>query len=171
MVIWIIGLSGAGKTTLANAVIKKVCEKQKNVVLIDGDIIREIFGNDLGYSLEDRRRNADRISRLCKLLDDQGIHVVCAILSLFSESQLWNRKNIANYYEIFIDASIEELIRRDSEGIYRKFLSGEISNVPGMDIDFVPPQHADIVIRNNSSNSVLVDHAEAISNLITAADR
>ena len=99
MVVWIIGLSGAGKTTLAEKVVEKISSCKTNVVLIDGDMIRDVFGNDLGHTLEDRRQNADRICRLCRFLDNQGIHVVCAILSLFPESRLWNRENIKNYYE------------------------------------------------------------------------
>ena len=86
MVMGIIGLSGAGKTTLATAIAKKVRQSKKNVVLLDGDVIRDTFGNDLGYTFEDRKQNAERISQLCKFLDDQGINVVCAILSLFPES-------------------------------------------------------------------------------------
>ena len=94
MVVWIIGLSGAGKTTLAEEVVAEVRREQENVVLIDGDMIREIFGNDLGHTLDDRRTNANRIYQLGKLLDSQGINVVCAILSLFPESRSWNRENI-----------------------------------------------------------------------------
>ena len=81
MVIWIIGLSGAGKTTLANTIIKKISKHKSNVVLLDGDIIRDVFGNDLSHSIDDRLINAQRINRLCKMLDDQNIHVVCSILS------------------------------------------------------------------------------------------
>ena len=83
MVVWIIGLSGAGKTTLGVEVVSQAKPLIPNLVFIDGDVIREIFGNDLGYSIEHRLRNAERISRLCKFLEDQNIVVVCAILSLF----------------------------------------------------------------------------------------
>ena len=70
MVIWIIGLSGAGKTTLAKEVVAKIGSSKTNVVLIDGDMIREVFGNDLGHTLEDRRQNGERICRLCKFLNN-----------------------------------------------------------------------------------------------------
>jgi len=166
MVVWIIGLSGAGKTTLANEVIALVRKSCLNVVLVDGDMIREVFGNDLGHSMDDRLRNAERICKLCKFLDDQGIHVVCAILSLFPQSRVWNRENLKNYYEVFIDAPIENLIKRDSKGIYGKFLSGVIQNVAGMDIDFRTPENSDLVIRNTESVDLLISYADSLARRI-----
>ena len=75
MVVWIIGLSGAGKSTLANEVVSLVRARQKPVVLLDGDMVREAFRNDLGHSMADRRKNAERICQIGKLLDDQGVDV------------------------------------------------------------------------------------------------
>ena len=164
MVIWIIGLSGAGKTTLAKEIISKVHEK--NVVLIDGDIIRKVIGKNLGHTLEDRLENAGRICRLCKFLDNQGIHVVCAILSLFPESRLWNKNNIKNYYEVYIETPIDQLQKRDYKGLYRKFSEGKIKNVVGMDIEFIPPNSPDFIINNNGAIGDLLTHAHFLSNLL-----
>jgi len=169
MVIWIIGLSGAGKTTLANEVVSYVRGVQANVVLIDGDMVRNIFGNDLGHTLEDRRTNAQRICQLGKLLDDQGIHVVCAILSLFPETREWNRKNLKNYYEVFIDAPMQDLVQRDSKGIYRRFRNGDIRDVAGMDIKFLRPDNADLTINNINSKEALLGFAKPIAEKITGA--
>lgn len=171
MVTWIIGLSGAGKTTLASEVVARVRRARQNVVLIDGDVVRDIFGNDLGHSIDDRRRNAERICRLCKFLDDQKIDVVCAILSLFRESRAWNRENIAEYFEVFIDAPVSALVERDPKGIYRKFLSGEITDVAGMDIEFPRPDDAHLVIANAGQRDELLQHAEAIADRILAAGK
>ena len=165
MVIWIIGLSGAGKTTLANEVVSKIRSSKKTVVLIDGDIIRDIFDNDLGYTLDDRLKNANRISKLCKLLDDQGINVVCAILSLFPDSRNWNRQNINSYYEVYIEAPLDHIQKRDYKGIYKKFKDGKIKNVAGLDIKFIPPKNPDLIIRNNSTIDKLLNHAEYFSSL------
>lgn len=162
MVIWIIGLSGAGKTTLANEVIAHVNRELKKTVLIDGDMVREIFGNDLGYSIDDRRTNANRICQLGKFLDKQGVNVVCAILSLFPESRSWNRQNISSYYEVFIDTPIADLIERDSKGIYRKFNNGEINHVAGMDLNFPRPENADLIINNIKSKEELLSFAKVI---------
>jgi adenylylsulfate kinase-like enzyme len=167
MVVWIIGLSGAGKTTLANEVVAQVRRVQRNVVLIDGDVVREVFGNDLGHSMEDRRTNARRICQLGKLLEDQGIDVVCAILSLFPESRSWNREHLKNYYEVFIDTPMQDLVQRDSKGIYRRFNSGEIRDVAGMDIEFPRPENADLTINNIYSKEALLGYAKAIAEKIT----
>ena len=166
MVVWIIGLSGAGKTTLANEVVAIVRRFQSNVVLIDGDMIREVFGNDLGYTMADRLANAQRICQLGKFLEDQGINTVCAILSLFPETRAWNRNNLNNYYEVFIDTPIENLIKRDSKGIYNRFNRGEISDVAGMDIEFPRPDNADLIISNTKSKHELLAYAESIAQKI-----
>ena len=162
MVLWLIGLSGTGKTTLAREIIAGVNKETKSTVLIDGDVVREIFGNDLGYSMEDRLLNAQRICQLGKFLDDQGINVVCAILSIFPETREWNRENIENYYEVFIDTPIEILVERDSKGIYGKYSRGEISEVVGMDIRFPVPEKADLVINNIQSKEKLLSYAKLI---------
>lgn len=167
MVVWIIGLSGAGKTTLASEVVAQVRHVQPNVVLIDGDVVREIFGNDLGHTMEDRRTNARRICQLGKLLDDQGIHVVCAILSLFPETRAWNREYLKNYYEVYIDTPMQDLVQRDSKGIYHRFNSGEIRDVAGMDIEFPRPDNADLTISNINSRETLLGFAKPIAEKIT----
>jgi adenylylsulfate kinase len=171
MVVWIIGLSGAGKTTLANEVMRLVRERQKNVVLIDGDMVREVFGNDLGYSMEDRLTNAKRICQLGKLLDSQGIHVVCAILSLFPETREWNRNNLQDYFEVFIDTPLSDLIERDSKGIYGKFNKGEAKEVAGMDLPFPRPDNADLLINNTQSREGLLQYAEPIAEKILNSSR
>jgi adenylylsulfate kinase-like enzyme len=162
MVVWLIGLSGTGKTTLAREVVAGANRENKNTILIDGDVIREIFGNDLGYSIADRLLNAQRICQLGKFLDDQGINVVCAILSIFPETRKWNRENLKNYYEVFIDTPIEILIERDSKGIYGKYNRGEITEVAGMDIEFQIPEKSDLVIENIRSKEELLHFAEPI---------
>lgn len=169
MVVWIIGLSGAGKTTLANAIVSYVRRVENNVVLLDGDMVREVFGNDLGHTMSDRLINAKRICQLGKLLDDQGIHVVCAILSLFPESRSWNREHLKSYYEIFIDVPMQDLVLRDSKGIYSRFSNGEIRDVAGMDIEFPRPDRADLIINNIQSKDVLLGYAKSIAERITSS--
>ena len=133
MVIWLIGLSGSGKTTLADKIVSDLREVDQTVVSLDGDILRELWGNDLGHDLESRRENAQRICRLCQFLDQQGLDVVCAILSIFPESREWCRQNLSSYYEVFIDAPLSQVMERDVKGIYSKYKNGEIKDVAGLD--------------------------------------
>ena len=100
MVIWVIGLSGSGKTTFANELHKSL-NNEKNFIKIDGDVIRDLFQNDLGYEYQDRRKNANRIMKLSQFLANNGINVICSILSISQEDRIWNRENIPNYFKKF----------------------------------------------------------------------
>lgn len=168
MVIWIVGLSGSGKTTLSAQVVAEVRQRGRKVVLLDGDQVRELFGNDLGHDLAGRRANADRICRLCGFLDEQGVDVVCAVLSLFPESRTWCRENFSSYFEVFIDAPLDQLIERDTKGIYGRYLRGEIRDVAGLDLDFPRPDAADFVIFNSGSRQELLDHAASLADHLFA---
>ena len=171
MVVWLTGLSGSGKSTLAKEVYAQAQNDVENLVLLDGDILRDVFGGDLGHSVSDRKRNSDRICGVCKLLDDQGFHVVCAILSIFSESRSWNRTNLSSYYEVFIDASFESLVARDAKGLYRAALAGKERDVVGVDIPFAPPSEPDLIIENNGGKEDLLSYAPKISELIRECAR
>ena len=162
MVIWIIGLSGSGKTTLATEVARILRETNHPTVLLDGDKIRELFGDDLDHSIEGRRENAARICRLSQFLEQQGINVVCAILSLFPESRNWCRKNLLDYFEVFVDVPIDELIHRDPKQLYKKFKEGQINNVAGLDLKFTRPDSPDLVIKNNGSLDDFLSNALGI---------
>jgi len=149
MVIWIIGLSGTGKTTLASQVVDRIRRLNGKVVLLDGDLIRTLFGNDVDHTIEGRQRNAERLSVLSKFLADQGVHVVAAVLSIFPEWRRWNRENISDYSEVYIKASMETLLRRDIKNLYARAARGEIVNVVGVDIPFPEPENPELVIEND----------------------
>ena len=104
MIIWIIGLSGAGKTTLANLIKNKFDEINKKNVILDGDEVRAHFNHDLGHSLSDRKKNAQRIINFCKLLEKQDINVIVPILHNFIDQRKANKKEFKNYFEIYIEA-------------------------------------------------------------------
>ena len=93
MVIWLIGLSAAGKTSVGRILAQRLKARHANLVFLDGDVLREVWGDRLGHDVAGRRANAHRISHLCRVLDAEGIHVVAAVLSLFPEWQRWNREN------------------------------------------------------------------------------
>lgn len=144
MVIWIIGLSGSGKTRIGSLLAERLRARAAPVVFLDGDRLRAVWGDDLGFDVEARRVQAGRVSRLCKLLDDQGIHVVAAILSLFPESRQWNRANLSHYFQIYLDVPFDELRRRDPKGLYAAAARGEMPNVVGIDIPWPVPDDSDL---------------------------
>lgn len=149
MVTWMIGLSQAGKTTLSRLLYDKLKPNVDNLVLLDGDTIRDLFRNDVDHTIGGRKINAERLSRLSKFLSDQNIHVIAAVLSIFPDWQAWNRKNIINYKEIYIKASMEVLEKRDANNLYFRAKKGEIKNVVGVDIPFPEPKNPDLIIENN----------------------
>ena len=167
MIIWIIGLSGSGKSTLSNQIEKQLKHTSRpKVVFMDGDIIREAFNHDLGYTVDDRLLNAKRLSVFCKFLDDQNIDVVCSVLSFKEETRIWNRQNIQNYYEVFIDAPLRQCEKRDVKGLYNAYSNGDVTGLVGKDIQFEVPQQPDLVINNNGSLKDLLKYAKILSELI-----
>lgn len=144
-VIWITGLSGAGKSTLAAVLCRRLRTKAANVVLVDGDAIRELLLETPGMDRESRLNVARFNARLCWFLALQGQHVVCATISLFREIHEWSRANIANYVEVFLDVSMDTLLARDPKNIYRSARQGSMSNVVGVDIPAEFPSSPDVV--------------------------
>jgi len=149
MIIWLIGLSGAGKTAIGRTLAEKLKPQHDNLVYLDGDILREVWGDQLGHTVEARAVNAKRISNLCRMLDRQGIHAVATVLSIFPDRQDWNRQNFNQYFEVFVDVDLDTLKARDSKGLYAKAAAGEIDNVVGIDIPFPRPANPDLVLPNS----------------------
>ena len=149
-VYWITGLSGSGKTTIGRLLYERLKRQKPEVVFLDGDMLRQVFGDDLGHTLEDRRKSAMRNSGICKLLADQGLDVVCATISMFNSCRQWNRENIPNYREIYIHVPMDVLIERDPDGLYSRALRGEIKNVWGIDLQAEEPESPDIIISYDS---------------------
>ena len=142
------GLSGAGKTTLGGLFYRRLKKTKANVVYLDGDEIRIAFGEDVGYSTEERLRWAGRIFRVCKLLSDQGIDVVVCSIAMFDSVRQWNRENISGYKEIYIKVSKETLLNRNQKGLYTRGC-----NVVGVDLPFDEPKTPDLVIENNGNRT------------------
>jgi len=165
MVIWLIGLSGAGKTTIGRHVHEMYKNKFQNTVFIDGDEIREIFDDHQAvdsYTVNGRRKNAERITELCAWLDHQNINVVCCILSIFPKMRASNTKRFSSYFEAYIKVPMADLKRKDNKGLYNAAINGEIENVVGVQIPFPEPKAADIVIDNSNFNISPKSHAEKI---------
>ena len=165
-VVWITGLAGAGKTTIATALhgMLQSGSSPDTWVRLDGDDIREIMGNDLGHGVEDRVANAWRICRLCQYLSEQGISVVVATMSLFKECQEWNRRAMPGYFEVLVDVEHATLLARDQKGLYSGSLANTTANVVGMDQSVHLPEEPDLVVRNDDGG----DGPEAAASRIVA---
>ena len=153
MIIWIIGMSSAGKTVIGKELYQMIKQTHKNTVFLDGDIFRGLHDNDVDHSVPGRKKNSDRLTRICQFLDDQGINVVCSVLSIFPEAQEWNRQNYKEYFEVFLDVSFETLVKRDLKGLYKKALNGEMDNVVGVHIEFPHPTKSNLVIHNEGEKN------------------
>src|SRR3989338_7946972 len=162
MVLWIIGLSGSGKTSLSRIIYDRLKPKMPNLVRLDGYVIRELFGNDVDHSIEGRRINAQRLSRLCKFFSDQDIHIIAAVLSIFPEWRNWNREYIPGYAEIYLKVSMEVLKTRDRKNLYKSALAGKMKNVVGVDIAFPEPANPDMVIDNDKDRDTLEEIADRV---------
>ena len=161
MVIWITGLSGSGKSTLCAAIRPRLQSLQPKLVMLDGDVVRAAFGDDLGYHEADRVRQIKRIQGVAKMLADQGITVLVAALYAHPDLLAWNRANLPGYFEVYLKTDIDFLMSRDGKCLYSRSRRGEISDVVGVDIPWHAPRHSDLVI-DASSTPPVNDLAEQI---------
>lgn len=165
-VLWFTGLSGSGKSTIANKVEAALFEKNKQVYSLDGDNIRSGINKGLGFTKEDRLENLRRIAEVAKLFVDAGNITVAAFVSpTYKDRDLV--KNIIgekDFIEVFVDTSLEECERRDVKGLYKKARAGEIKNFTGIDAPYDAPKNPDIHIKTEEKT---VDQAvEEILNYI-----
>jgi adenylylsulfate kinase-like enzyme len=154
MVIWITGISGAGKTTLSNAIARMFKPRIPELVQIDGDEIRELFGANLSFEESGRREQINRIQRLAHMLDRQDILVLVSALYGHPDLFAWNRENFSEYFEIYIEAPLELVQRRDPKSLYRKASTGEMPNVVGLDIPWHAPVLPDMRINADLEENV-----------------
>ncbi len=144
MVIWITGLSGAGKTTICEAIEARLKPTMAQLVMIDGDIIREVFGASLSYREVDRVIQINRIQKLAKFLADQGQVVLVAALYAHPELLDWNRENMSPYFEVYLDAPLSLVESRDPKGLYAKARNGKMDHVVGIDVPWHAPKNSDL---------------------------
>lgn len=148
MVIWIIGLSGSGKSFLSNK-LKKVLDKNNNVIHIDGDDFRKYISYDLGYNIEDRRINSKKIQDLSRYLEKLGFIVIVSILSIFNDHQKENIELYNDYFQIYIKSDIQILKIKNNKNLYTKN-----KNIVGIDIEFKEPVNSNYTIYNEFNGNI-----------------
>ncbi|SEC97587.1 bifunctional enzyme CysN/CysC [Rhizobiales bacterium GAS191] len=147
-VIWFTGLSGAGKSTIANAVEAHLNAGGIHTLLLDGDNVRGGLNKDLGFTDVDRVENIRRVGEVAKLMLDAGLIVLCAFISPFQAERRLVREMVeeGEFIEVFVDTSLEACIARDPKGLYKRALAGEIRNFTGVDQAYEPPATAELVL-------------------------
>ncbi len=165
-VLWLTGLSGSGKSTIATAVEKKLLEKKIRAYVLDGDNIRHGLNSDLSFSDKDRAENIRRISEVANLFADSGIVALVAAISPFARDREKAREIIGDsFIEIFVETDFQECIKRDTKGLYKRALNGEIKNFTGISSVYEIPDNPDITIA--TINATPEECAIKIISLIT----
>ena len=147
MVVWIIGLSGSGKSFFAKKLVDKL-QKKKKVIWVDGDDVRKFITFKLGHSLNDRKKNSFLISNLCNFLEKKNYIVICSILSIFKEHQKRNRKLFKKYVQIYIKSNLKSLILQNNKKVYKR------KNIVGVDIKFPIPYKSNFIIENSKKERI-----------------
>lgn len=148
LLLWFTGLSGSGKSTIANAVEKKLCESNRHTYSLDGDNVRLGLNSNLSFSAEDRTENIRRIAEVSNLMVDAGLIVIASFVSPYSVDRAKVKEIVGadNFVEVYVNTSIEECERRDVKGLYKKARAGEILNFTGINAPYEAPVNTDIEI-------------------------
>jgi len=161
IVIWFTGLSGSGKSTIANKLDVELNKRGLKTYILDGDNVRMGLNKDLGFSPESRKENIRRISEVAKLFADSGTVVMTAFISPYREDRDSARGVIgSDYFEVFVNTPIEECIKRDPKGLYKMAIGGEIKGFTGIDAPYEEPLSSEISLDNLSiedSVAVLIE--------------
>ena len=153
-VLWFTGLSGSGKSTIADELEKQLYELGKHTMLLDGDNVRHGLNRDLGFTDQDRVENIRRIAEVSKLMVSSGLITIVSFISPFRAERLMARNlfNDDEFIEVFIDTPIEVCEARDSKGLYKKARAGQLKNFTGIDSDYEEPEMPEIALQNSDAN-------------------
>jgi adenylylsulfate kinase len=145
--LWFTGLSGSGKTTIAEIVERDLRERERRVEVLDGDIVRTNLSKGLSFSREDRNINVLRIGFVANLLTRAGVAVIVSAISPYKEARDQVRRRIVDFVEVFVDAPLEVCAERDVKGLYKKAFSGEIQQFTGVSDPYEAPAAPDLVLK------------------------
>ena len=165
--LWFTGLSGSGKSTIANMVEKRLLASGHHTYLLDGDNVRHGLSRDLGFSDEDRVENIRRVAEVARLMADAGLIVLVSFISPFRSERRMARELFApgEFIEIFVDTPLALCEQRDAKGLYAKARAGEIPNFTGISSPYEAPEHAELVLDTTS------DSADRLAQLVAARAR
>jgi adenylylsulfate kinase len=147
--IWLTGLSGAGKSTLAEHLVARLLAQGASVELLDGDFVRTHLSQGLGFSREDRDTNIRRIGFVASLLARNGVIAVVAAISPYNETREEVKQSIANFVEVYVACPLDVLTARDTKGLYRRALAGEIGNFTGISDPYEAPVNPSVVVHSD----------------------
>ncbi len=158
--LWFTGLSGSGKSTVANIIEKRLRDAGAKVEVLDGDIVRTNLSKGLGFSKEDRDTNIRRIGFVCNLLSRNGVVAISAAISPYKDVRDEIRSQAENFVEVYAECDLDTLVARDVKGLYKKALSGEIKNFTGVSDPYEAPENAEVVV--NSAEQSPEESAEQV---------
>ncbi len=145
--VWFTGLSGAGKSTIAEMLYHEFQARQMKTEILDGDVVRQNLSKGLGFSKEDRDTNILRIGFVAELLTRNGVATICCPISPYSKTRDQVRAAIGQFVEVYVHATLDELSQnRDPKGLYKKALAGEIKGFTGVDDPYEVPKHPELVL-------------------------
>ena len=144
--IWLTGLSGAGKTSIAIPLTEALLERGYKVERLDGDVVRKNLTRDLGFSKEDRDMNIERVTFVAKLLTRNNVIVPCAFISPYRAERARAREEIGEFIEVFVECPVEICAKRDVKGLYAKAYAGEIPNFTGVSDPYEPPENPEVAV-------------------------
>ncbi len=154
-VLWFTGLSGSGKSTVADLVVPELRERGVKIEVLDGDVVRTNLSKGLGFSKEGRDTNILRVGFVANLLARNGLAACCACISPYTEIRDTVRRQVegdgGTFIEIFMDAPLDDCIQRDPKGLYKKALAGEIKQFTGIDDPYEPPENPEIVLKTHDA--------------------
>lgn len=171
MILWLVGLSASGKTTIARHLLGLWRETRSEVVLLDGEPLRAVLdggATEPGFSLPARAVREERAGELCAMLDRQGFDVICALNSTSQTVRDRNRQRFTCYFEVFVSAPLDVCVLRDPEGLYLRALRGDATGVVGFDLEHEPPRSPDLMVDNGHPS---VDAATLAQRILAAAHR
>ncbi|TSA51649.1 adenylyl-sulfate kinase [archaeon] len=144
--VWFTGLPCSGKTTIADRVAEVLREKGHKVERLDGDTVRKSLTSDLGFSKEDRDENIKRVTFVAKLLTRNGVKVLATFVSPYIERRRKSREEIGEFMEVYVRCPVDECMKRDVKGMYRKALAGEITGFTGVDDPYEEPPNPELIL-------------------------